>query len=325
MRKKTLRYLVPCMAMALCSISFTSCSDDDEGGIPSGPSITFGGENLMSVDDYIFWYDGNGRCYKVSDGWNDDVVEIDYETGMIRSDDLGTEMNISFNSKGYITSLSASWNLNEDGEKYSGSGKWTFSYNGSGQLTGEKINSKESYSSEYEAYDHSMTLNTTYKWEGGNLMSGSTRMDAKEDGDEYTMTDDFTVSYDETLENPHRQFPRVFYKLFSNGLTDSYLHLFGMVGMFGVGPENLPESYEDVFEEEGYEPEHFSGTVSYGLNADGYFDWERINGYRYDYEYGMPNVGGGQKKLAPRTRQGMSAGKTGHWVRDMFMRYRDRK
>ena len=150
-------------------------------------------------------------------------------------------------------------------------------------------------------------------------------MDGKEDGDEYTMTDDFTVSYDETLENPHRQFPRVFYKLFSNGLTDSYLHLFGMVGMFGVGPENLPESYEDVFEEEGYEPEHFSGTVSYGLNADGYFDWERINGYRYDYEYGMPNVGGGQKKLAPGTRQGMSAGKTGHWVRDMFMRYRDRK
>ena len=110
MRKNALRYLVPCMAMALCSISFTSCSDDDEGGVPSGPSITFGGENLMSVDDYIFWYDGNGRCYKVSDGWNDDVVEIDYETGMIRSDDLGTEMNISFNSKGYITSLSASWN-----------------------------------------------------------------------------------------------------------------------------------------------------------------------------------------------------------------------
>ena len=65
--------------------------------------------------------------------------------------------------------------------------------------------------------------------------------------------------------------------------------------------------------------------MSYGLNADGYVDWERINGYRYDYEYGTPNVGGGQKKLAPKTRQGMSAGKTGHWVRNMFMRYRDRK
>ena len=325
MRKKTLRYLVPCMAMALCSIGFTSCSDDDEGGVPSGPSITFGDSFLTGVGRHEFSYDEEGRCYRAYEPSNDDLIIIDYENGLILSGDIGEEMKISFNGKGYITGMSASWDYEEDGEKYSGSGKMTFSYDGNGHLTEENINSKERYSYKGETSSYSMTSKTAYRWENGDLVSGSMRHEETEDGDDNWAADEFTIRYDETLDNIHKQFPFTFYRVMDN-YHDSYIHILGMVGMFGIGPAHLPSSYHKEFNEEGQTWDETSGgSVVYTINSDGYIAGERINGAFYGYDYESFGSASNYVMHAAKSMKSMDRDKKRHRVRDMFMRYRDRK
>lgn len=318
MNKKSLRYFVPCLAMALCSVAFTSCSDDDEGSVPTGPTTTFDGKQLVAVGNYTFRYDDRNRCDGVS-YYNDDFIDINYDNSTIYLDDDFDELGgykVKFNGKGYISNISASWNFSEGSDRYNGSGSISFSYNGD-RLVSQEMNSKEEYAYEGERYSYSATGKTTLEWRNGDLVSGSMRYEESEDDYESWMADEFTVTYDETLANPHKQFPYVLYSL----LDEDY-YVFGLVGMVGVGPEHLPASYEGEFSEEGQPwSESYSGNVGYGLNEDGTIDWERLNGSTYRYDY----YTAGGNDVYGRSASKMSSIERSKKVRDMFMKYRNRK
>ena len=120
---------------------FSACNDDDDDKIPQGPAITYAGKLPSRIGDYTFVYDDNNRCTQVKK--NSYVYgEIDYDKGVVIMDD--EEAKVSFNSDGYVTGISASWNYNEDGYSYKGSGKISFSYNGNGQLVSYTESSSES-------------------------------------------------------------------------------------------------------------------------------------------------------------------------------------
>lgn len=122
---------------------FSACNDDDDDKIPQGPAITYAGKLPSRIGDYTFVYDDNNRCTQVKK--NSYVYgEIDYDKGVVIMDD--EEAKVSFNSDGYVTGISASWNYNEDGYSYKDSGKISFSYNGNGQL----VSYIESSSREWE-------------------------------------------------------------------------------------------------------------------------------------------------------------------------------
>ena len=92
--------------------------------------------------------------------------------------------------------------------------------------------------------------------------------------------------------------------------------------MLGVGPEHLPASYEGEFSEEGQPwSESYSGNVSYGLNEDGTIDWERLNGSTYRYDY----YTAGGNDVYGRSASKMSSIEQAKKVRNMFMKYRNRK
>ena len=81
------------MAFALCSVAFTSCGDDDEGGpTPQGPTTTFAGKLPTQVGSYTFHYDDNGRCTRVSSSYGN-VLEIDYKRNIIMTDGEDDYMN----------------------------------------------------------------------------------------------------------------------------------------------------------------------------------------------------------------------------------------
>lgn len=128
---------------------FSACNDDDDDKIPQGPAITYAGKLPSRIGDYTFVYDDNNRCTQVK---NNSYVygEIDYDKGVVIMDD--EEAKVSFNSDGYVTGISASWNYNEDGYSYKGSGKISFSYNGNGQLVSYTESSSESGKEDGESF-----------------------------------------------------------------------------------------------------------------------------------------------------------------------------
>lgn len=98
---------------------FSACSDDDDDKIPQGPAITYAGKLPSRIGNYTFTYDDNNRCIQIKE--NSYVYsKIDYDKGILimDEDEEAQEAKVSFNSDGYITGVSASWNYNEDGDSY---------------------------------------------------------------------------------------------------------------------------------------------------------------------------------------------------------------
>ena len=101
---------------------FSACNDDDDDKIPQGPAITYAGKLPSRIGNYTFTYDDNNRCIQIKE--NSYVYgKIDYDKGILIMDEdeeaqEAQEAKVSFNSDGYITGVSASWNYNEDGDSY---------------------------------------------------------------------------------------------------------------------------------------------------------------------------------------------------------------
>ena len=320
MNKKSWKYLVPCMAFALCSVAFTSCGDDDEGGpTPQGPTTTFAGKLPTQVGSYTFHYDDNGRCTRVSSSYGN-VLEIDYKRNIIMTDGEDDYMNITFNSKGYITKMSGSWNYSEGGEYEKGSGTVTFKYDGDGHLTTYSGTSKESYSFDGEKYSYTGYGNVSCTWRGGNLVSAEYTYEETENGDKDTETEDYTITYDETSDNETRQCPMALNDIFGDDM-----YLLSIVGLYGEGPAQLPERIECVGKD-NYGSSYTDITnAAYGLNADGTIDWESLNGYRYDYSYTTFSSDDNAETAAYNMAKAMQAGQKKLRVRDFFMPKRNRK
>lgn len=268
------------MAIALCSVAFTSCSDDDESGYtPNGPTATYAGKLPVKVGNYNFQYDDNGRCTNVTSS-NGDEISIDYAKGKIYLDEMGDNMDVSFNKSGYITKISGSYDYSDYDESDKGSGNVTFKYNGDGNLTSMSISSKGTYTYDGESFPYSNSINATCKWSGGDLVSINYKYSESEDGEKYESTDVFTIDYDKTLDNETRMFTMLWYNIFDN---ESFI--LAPVGLLGKGTAHLPEMFSYVYydgSDDDYEESH---SVSYSLNPDGTIDWEDTYYETYNYRY----------------------------------------
>lgn len=298
--------------MAVCAMTLSACSNDDDdddndnGGGSStssvdNPLVSEGGLLLTSISDqsgsiYNFYYDAKLRPYKCtyeSNLYAYDVLIIDYDNGKMDMPDWdgASNLSLSFNSKGYITKVKGSWSYSEDGDNYSGSLEWNANYDTDGHLT-------EMTTTEVQKSDENDKgiSKTTLSWTGGNLVSFNS--DTKwydEDGqleESASSTGIFTYG---TQQNKYKQYPAII-------TVDDIEGLFSM-GLFGLGPNNLPTSYNEVSVEEYVGPEGYvdykseykeNYTSTFTLNDNGSIDtetWTRSSGNSpRKYMYGYSDV-----------------------------------
>lgn len=274
--------LLSIFMILMLGMSFTACSDDDEdggnGGSASGvnnPLLNEGNMLLTSIsrsneynaddpDIYKYSYDEKLRPYKAEE--NDEIsFTIDYDKGKIIDWDYGSASNlsVSFNSKGYITKVNGSWDYTEDGERENGSMEFIASYDKDGHLT--EVATNEEF--HYEDGSEKEVSKITFEWKNGCLMS--IRDNSVYDDEESTSTRTFTYG---DQKNKFRQFP---------GILSADGGEFFAVGLFGVGPELLPITQQEV-EKEGPHEDISTGSATYTLNANGSIDtenWTNQGGY----------------------------------------------
>ena len=281
--------------MAVCAMTLSACGDDDDdnGGGSStssvdNPLVNDGGLLLTSIsyqsgssndmDTYYIYYDAKLRPYKYTyeyDDYAEDVLIIDYDNGKMDMPDWdgASNLSLSFNSKGYITKVKGSWSY-AYADNYAGSLEWNASYDKDGHLTGITMNNEEKSDESNDKGISKMTLS----WTGGNLVSLNT--DSKwydEDGqvDESSSTGILTYG---TQQNKYKQYPAII------TANDDY-GLFNM-GLFGLGPNNLPTSYNEVYvgEYEGNKSEYRENyTSTFTLNDNGSIDTEIWTSDRDNY------------------------------------------
>ena len=271
--------LAAIFVMATCMLAFTSCSDDDDdnGGAPSGNGSAMVTEAKVLLD-YIshkednygeevmfkYKYDEQLRpyfCTELDD--YDDIFYIDYKAGKIDFWDEYEGLSISFNSKGYITKISGSWNYKDDEEDYSSKGSLTYAlnYDASGQLV--TVDMSENGTEVEGGYiDNYKTITKgTFTWKDGNLMKYESTTTYSGD---YNGTDKGVLSFTYGNQtNKYRQQPGF--------MCDDDMGFTG-AGLLGVGSKMLPETITvyDSYEEDGYEHESEYGyTGTFTLNDDG--------------------------------------------------------
>lgn len=316
--------IAPAIALTMCSMVFTSCSDDDENGggsTPDGPTTTFSDKLLTQVGEYKFHYDEKKRCdivYYVDSYDNETYTEaeINYENNSIYFDSEGTNMKVSFNKDGYITKISGSWDESEGDDIYTGKLSMSFVYDNSGHLTSMSLSSEEKEIYEGEEYRYSGTGNATYTWDNSNLVTITTKYNDIEDGEEYESIDKYEITYNEEMENKTRQMPYIL----TSPLFDYDASVLASVGMFGVGPKNLPETIANEFTEDGLSsPYYYEENVSYELNSDGtikceYMDYETID-YTYTAISDFNSKAVSRSFITPKTSR---ASKNGHRLYNML-------
>ena len=275
--------------MAVCAMTLSACGDDDDdnGGGSStssvdNPLVNDGGLLLTSIsyqsgssndmDTYYIYYDAKLRPYKYTLDY-EDILIINYDNGKMDMPDYdgASNLSLSFNSKGYITKVKGSWSYSEDGDNYSGSLEWNASYDKDGHLTEMTMNEEE----KSDEYNDKGISKTTLSWTGGNLVSLNT--DSKwydEDGqvDESSSTGILTYG---TQQNKYKQYPAII-------SVDDFEGLFNM-GLFGLGPNNLPTSYNYVEEYEGNISDYENYTSTITLNDNGSIDTEIWKSDRDNY------------------------------------------
>ncbi len=324
--------------MTVCAMTLSACSDDDDdnGGGSStssvyNPLVSDGGLLLTSIsyqsgssndmDTYYIYYDAKLRPYKYSSESDDyayDVLIIDYDNGKMDMPDYdgASNLSLSFNSKGYITKVKGSWSYSEDGDNYSGSLEWNVSYDKDGHLTEMTTNEEE----KSDEYNDKGTSKTTLSWTGGNLVSYNSESkwydeDGKVFDESASSTGIFTYG---TQQNKYKQYPAII-------SVNDFECLFNM-GLFGLGPNNLPTSYNEVSVEEygdhKYEyRENYTSTFT--LNDNGSIDteiWTSSDNYPRKYMYSYSDVNSVSKGI---TRSGamtstMSASDKAKRIRDFM-------
>lgn len=272
--------------MAVCAMTLSACGDDDDdngGLLLTSISCQSGSSNYMNT--YCINYDAKLRPYKYSfeyDDFANDILIIDYDNGKMDIPDPDwdgdgvwpSNLSLSFNSKGYITKVKGSWSY-AYADNYAGSLEWNASYDKDGHLT--EMTTTEEEKSDY--YDKGISK-TTLSWIGGNLVSYNS--DSKwydEDGqvvESDSSTGIFTYG---TQQNKYKQYPAII------SVYDYEVVLFKM-GLFGLGPNNLPTSYNEVYvgEYEGNKSEYRENyTSTFTLNDNGSIDTEIWTSNRDNY------------------------------------------
>lgn len=283
--------------------AFTSCSDDDDNGkAPSGngnPLVTEAKVLLEGVTneergewEYMFEYDDQLRPYRSIEDYDDDeLFYIDYKAGKINLWEELEGLSVSFNSRGYITKISGSWDYkdNEDGDEssYSGSLTYTFSYDANGQLTSMDASDNEKSVESGDVDTNKFVSKAKFTWKDGNLVkceSSSTEEFIEGDREEKSTSSAIVNITYGNQPNKYRQYPKLF-------CDDDFSYM--AVGLLGVGPKDLPQTWAETYHEKPESGEEYNGTyaytVTFALNDDGTINTEKSvdadNGYVDEYKY----------------------------------------
>lgn len=284
---KTFRLIGTALVAALMTPLFISCSDDDDDGgkAPSKPVVTFDGKLLTSITSsgvsFDFTYDADGRCTRMSrDGSL--VGSIDYKKGVLYDED-GAPMNIRFNGQGYISEISGSWNeRDEDGDTSKGNGKFTFTYNGDGNLTKINISTTESAVIDGEKSTFKATASETFTWRNGNMSEARYEFKSDEDGEIESGYQNFNITYDSQV-NKYRQMPYLMGTLVI--IPGSPIAYISLPGLMGKGPANFPTNVAyELLDDGNIYNESMTSLVT--LNTDGTIKTDLLNGYStFNFSY----------------------------------------
>ena len=263
--------------MAVCAMTLSACGDDDDdngGLLLTSISCQSGSSNYMNT--YCINYDAKLRPYKYSfeyDDFANDILIIDYDNGKMDIPDPDwdgdgvwpSNLSLSFNSKGYITKVKGSWSY-AYADNYAGSLEWNASYDKDGHLT--EMTTTEEEKSDY--YDKGISK-TTLSWIGGNLVSYNSESKWYDEDGQVVESDSSTGIFTYgTQQNKYKQYPAII------SVYDYEVVLFKM-GLFGLGPNNLPTSYNGVYvvEYRGNKSEYRENyTSTFTLNDNGSIDTE---------------------------------------------------
>lgn len=181
-------------------------------------------------------------------------------------------INFETNGNGYVTKIIADmYSKVSDGSWTKTKSSATFSYDGDGQLTGGSTSGTvEGYNEEYGGnYSETGSGWGTYTWNGGNLVQivGESTETMKMNGMSVDCITKESASFTYGSEqNPLRQNP-----VWDKGVED-----LDLIGVFGVGPVNLPASSKSEYTEYvGSELESESAyetTYTFTLNSNGTID-----------------------------------------------------
>ena len=286
--------------MAVCAITLSSCSSDDDdngnGGAPSGNGSALVTEAKVLLDyisykdDYeeeilfMYKYDEQFRpyfCTELDD--YDDIFYIDYKAGKIDMWDELEGLSISFNSKGYITKISGSWNYKDDEEDYSSKGSLTYSFNydASGQLVGVDMSDNETEVDGSYVYNNKTTTKGTLTWKDGNLMNSESTT---------TFSGDYKGTYKDVLSFTYGNQPNK-YRQYPGYMCDDGMGFTG-AGLLGVGPKMLPKTITNYYSEDDEYEDEYGYTGTFTLNDDGTINTEkwtdnetgRIDQYMFHYK-----------------------------------------
>lgn len=293
--KKTLRFLGAMALGLLMAPVFTSCGDDEPGdGAGNVQTPVYDGTRISSINNVPVRYDQQGRAVSFGSEFS-----IDYSTGRIYFDDADEEeenVTVSFTDKGYISSMKSSWNDEApyDDVRYKGNASVQFSYNKDGHIVKITETSKETstwpYIGESSTFEGNVTISMT--WKDGNLVKVVVDEieieDGEKDHDRYVCDIDYG-----TQMNVFRQFPMSLADAFTE---DTSWHLLASLGFLGIGPNRIPESMEETYDDGCSGPQTFSIT----LNDNGTISSECVEYRVYYYGYSAVTKGIGASKISSK-------------------------
>ena len=299
---KICKYFLLLSMVVLGGMTVSSCGDDDDdeggasGGSGSTSAVTIGntGTRLTQVGNYTLTYDNQGRLSEITEGY--DKCQFTYNPNKIIMIDGGSsgvhdtqEMSASYNSKGYLSAFTSNYSFKEDGASITVNGKANLTYDGNGHLT--KVTTTGSQTGSYEGQKFSETANTTVTltWQSGKLVKiVYENVENSADGKE-------TTSETYTFDYGNNQYPNTT-KQYSYNLayiiSDEFLGVGGMVGLFGVGPDYLPVSVTSITHDfyDGEDHEYtYNYSYTYQFNDNGTIAYESKgygygSGYNYVYD-----------------------------------------
>lgn len=271
--------VVMMFAMA-ATVSLVSCGgdDDEEGGSASTTAGVFDKSSGLRLSryGYVYYdYDTNGRLSEISGG-SFGFYRFSYNPNKITSyynNEVRCVMDVSYNGSGYITRINYSYNNGTGGSN-------SYSYDKGGHLT--KITSTSTDTEHDGGVEYNITSDetTTFTW-SNNLLTRANWVCKETGGSDGTVTDteDYIFNYDGDYDNPFRQWTPSLTVIIMGFETD-FEECVALVGLFGIGPVELPSSCSESDVDTRY-----NDTFRYTYNNNGTVNTTYINGSGYSFSY----------------------------------------
>ena len=289
-------------------MTFVACSSDDDGdsGAPGVQSGTIAGDDaeanaavadlrIVSVGDYRFAYDDNGKLETISDRYGDLYLSAKDNFKIEEIDENGAETVTFGISSNHITSFTDKWSWKETWREnevsMTGNSTANVTYNSKGQLSSVKLSAKE----EVVRKEDGKTNRYTETGEGTVKFTYAsdhriTKIEYKEKGVDV----DGKFTYEETYEYVYNQeVPNLFYQ-YTPRLVDCVdiggegKDAFAYVGLLGKASSYIPSYcvvkwYESYYDDGEYveESDEYQMNFSCRFNGNGTISYADGSNYTY--------------------------------------------